>query len=80
MKKVVVLLVLVAILALALSGTALASGEQSASNVVQAAMYSHTWGLQGTSFYIQQAIFQGSVLPTTPTPGGVVPPSPVFPH
>jgi hypothetical protein len=80
MKKALVLVVLVAILVLALSGTALASGVQSAGNVVQAAMYSHTWGLEGTAFYVQQAIFQGSVQPTTPTPGGVLPPSPVFPQ
>jgi hypothetical protein len=79
MKKAILLVVLVAIFAVALSGTALAS-VQSASGVSQAAMYAHIWGLGGTNYWVHQAQSGPWVPPSTPTPGGVVPPSPVFPQ
>ena len=80
MKKPLLLRVLVAVFVVAPSGTALASGVQSASAVVQAAMYAHTWGLGGTSYWVHRAKSGAFVPSTTPTPGGVVPPSPVFPQ
>ncbi len=80
MRKAILLLVLVAIFVVALGGTALASESPPGGPVAQAAMYAHIWGTggaYGTDYWVHQAM-SGVPIPSTPTPGGIVPPSPVF--
>jgi hypothetical protein len=78
MKKALIVLMVVIVLVLTLAGTALAAPEPPGRDAAQAAMFAHLWGVYPAGFYVQQALSGDFVAPTTPTPGGVLPPSPVF--
>jgi hypothetical protein len=78
MKTAVLLLVMVAVVVLVFSGPALAS-VQTGRAASQAAMYAQTWGLTGdTDNYVRDALSGVFVPPTSYTPGGSLPPAPVF--